>query len=240
MEQVGAVLLKHKLLAVPVVDGQGCPIGLVDMNHFTEDTLSMGRKTQLDSIFQLMGLHLSLGRKVSPWRMFQERFPWLLWNVFSGILCAMVAAQYETLIQEVIILAMFMTVVLAMGESVSMQAMTITIQRLQIGPFSWKAVWNSFRYEAATGLMLAVGCGIIVGLTAFIWKGSGWASLAISISLVFSILSAGLTGVLIPALIKAFQVDPKVAAGPVVLACTDVCTLLYYFNVMQFIGQQSG
>jgi magnesium transporter len=237
MEQAGAVLLKHKLLAIPVVDGQGCMVGIVDMNHFTEDTLSMGRKSQLDSMFQLMGLHLSLGRKVSPWLMFRERFPWLLCNVASGILCAMVTAQYELLIQEVIILAMFMTVVLALGESVSMQAMVITLQRMQAGPFSWKAVWSPLQREGIAALMLAVGCGTIIGLTAFLWKGGGWASLAIGTSLIFSILSAGLIGVLIPALIKSLRVDPKVAAGPVVLACADVCTLLYYFNMMRIIGQ---
>jgi magnesium transporter len=237
MEQAGAVLLKHKLLAVPVVDGQGKVVGVVDMNHFTEDTLSMGRKSQLDSMFQLMGLHLSLGRKVSPWLMFRERFPWLLCNVASGILCAIVTAQYELLIQDVIVLAMFMTVVLALGESVSMQAMTITVQRMQAGSFSWKAVWGPLRREGLVSLMLAAGCGTIIGLTAFVWKGGGWASFAMGISLIFSILSAGLMGVLIPALIKAFRVDPKVAAGPVVLACADVCTLLYYFNTMQIINR---
>lgn len=237
MEQAGAVLLKHKLLAVPVVNERGCVVGVVDMNHFTEDTLSMGRKSQLDSIFQVMGLHLSLGRKVSPWLMFRERFPWLMCNVVSGILCAIVTAQYELLIQEMIILAMFMTVVLALGESVSMQAMTITLQRLQVGPFSWKAVWSPLRREGLVSLMLAAGCGAIVGLTAFVWKGGGWVSLAVGVSLMFSILSAGLIGVLIPVLTKAFRVDPRVAAGPVVLACADVCTLLYYFNAVHIIGR---
>lgn len=237
MEQAGATMLKHKLLAVPIVDNQGRMVGVVDMNHFTEDTLSMGRKSQLDSMFQLMGLHLSLGRRVSPWTMFRERFPWLLCNVASGILCAIVTAQYEFLIHQIIILALFMTVVLALGESVSMQAMAITTQRLQIGPFSWKTVWNSLRQEGIAALMLAVGCGTIIGLIAFMWKGGLWASLAIGTSLVFSILSAGLVGVLIPATVKAFRIDPKIAAGPVVLACADILTLLYYFNVMRLIGQ---
>lgn len=237
MEQAGAALLKHKLLAIPIVNEQGRMIGVVDMNHFTEDTLSIGRKSQLDSMFQLMGLHLSLGRKVSPWMMFRERFPWLLCNVVSGLLCAVVTAQYEFLIHEVIVLALFMTVALALGESVSMQAMAIVVQRLQAGTFSWKTVRNSLQREGITALMLAFGCGLIIGLTAFLWKGEVRTSLAMGVGLVLSILSAGLIGVLIPAIIKAFRVDPKVAAGPVVLACADVCTLLYYFNTMYILGR---
>jgi len=40
----------------------------------------------------------------------------------------------------------------------------------------------------------------------------------------------------IASLITAFRIDPKVAAGPVVLACADVCTLLFYFNMMNVIA----
>ena len=236
MEQAGDVLLKHKLLAVPAITSDGKIAGVVDMNQFTEGSLSLGHKAQLDSMFQLMGLHLSLGRKASPWLMFKERFPWLLCNVASGILCAIVTAQYELLIQEIMVLAMFMTVVLALGESVSMQAMTITVQRLQLGSFSWKAVMDPLRREGLVSLMLAAGCGLIIGLTAFVWKGGGWVSFAMGFSLILSILSAGLLGVVIPSLIKAFRIDPKVAAGPVVLACADVCTLLFYFNMMNVIA----
>lgn len=236
MEQAGDVLLKHKLLAVPAITSEGKIAGVVDMNQFTEGSLSLGHKAQLDSMFQLMGLHLSLGRKASPWLMFQERFPWLLCNVASGILCAIVTAQYELLIQEIMVLAMFMTVVLALGESVSMQAMTITVQRLQLGSFSWKAVMEPLRREGLVSLMLAAGCGTIIGLTAFVWKGGGWVSFAMGFSLILSILSAGLLGVLIPSLIKAFRIDPKVAAGPVVLACADVFTLLIYFNLIKIIA----
>jgi magnesium transporter len=236
MEQAGDVLLRHKLLAVPAITSDGKIAGVVDMNQFTEGSLTLGHKAQLDSMFQLMGLHLSLGRKASPWLMFKERFPWLLCNVASGILCAIVTAQYELLIQEIMVLAMFMTVVLALGESVSMQAMTITVQRLQLGSFSWKAVMDPLRREGLVSLMLAAGCGSIIGLTAFVWKGGGWVSFAMGFSLILSILSAGLLGVVIPSLIKAFRIDPKVAAGPVVLACADVCTLLFYFNMMNVIA----
>ena len=72
-----------------------------------------------------MSSHLARARQMNAAGDFRARFPWLLCNVASGILCAIVTAQYELLIQEIMVLAMFMTVVLALGESVSMQAMTM-------------------------------------------------------------------------------------------------------------------
>lgn len=237
--EAGSTLLEHKLLAVPVIDEKRRMLGVLDLSHFTEDaldTLSMVRRPQTDRFFQMLGLHISLNRHVSPWVQFRERFPWLLCNVASGLLCAVIASFYELLIQQVILLAMFITVVLALGESVSMQAMTITLQALNVKHFSWGIVNRFLRREMATSLLLGLGCGLLIGVAAFIWKGQFFQSLSITLSVVLSILTACALGVLIPSVIRAARMDPKIAAGPIVLACADVATLLYYFNMMRLLA----
>jgi len=35
----------------------------------------------------------------------------------------------------------------------------------------------------------------------------------------------------VPALLHALKLDPKIAAGPVTLAFTDIFTLLFYFTL---------
>jgi magnesium transporter len=42
---------------------------------------------------------------------------------------------------------------------------------------------------------------------------------------------ACLLGVGVPALLRALKADPRIAAGPVVLASADVITLLLYFGL---------
>ena len=42
---------------------------------------------------------------------------------------------------------------------------------------------------------------------------------------------ACLFGVLLPTLVRAFKIDPRIAAGPLVLAITDVVTLTFYFGL---------
>ena len=42
---------------------------------------------------------------------------------------------------------------------------------------------------------------------------------------------ACLLGVAIPAVLRALKADPRIAAGPVVLAAADVVTLLLYFGL---------
>jgi magnesium transporter len=44
-------------------------------------------------------------------------------------------------------------------------------------------------------------------------------------------ITAALLGLAIPTTLHAVRADPKIAAGPIVLALTDLATLLFYFNV---------
>ncbi len=236
--QAGSLMLEHKLLAVPVVDEERKMLGVLDLGHFTEDaidSLSMMQRPQIDRFFQMLGLHISLNRHVSPWARFKERFPWLLCNVASGLLCAFIASFYELLIQQVVLLAMFITVVLALGESVSTQSMTVTLQALDERYFSWSIVRRFLSKELATSLLLGAGCGLLIGIAAFVAKRQFIQSLAVGMSVSLSILTACGLGVLIPSLIRSLRMDPKVAAGPIVLACADVATLLYYFNLMKWL-----
>jgi magnesium transporter len=46
-----------------------------------------------------------------------------------------------------------------------------------------------------------------------------------------SLGAACVLGLSIPALLHALRLDPKIAAGPVTLAITDVFTLLFYFTL---------
>src|SRR2546426_5148193 len=84
----------------------------------------------MDELFEAIGFHISQVRDASPVRAFRFRFPWLLATIGSGLLCAVLASAFELTLAKSIALAFFLTLVLALGESVSIQSMTLTIQAL--------------------------------------------------------------------------------------------------------------
>jgi magnesium transporter len=227
--------LEHRLLALPVVDAAGKLEGAVDITVFTDEVSAAAHKHELDHAFQLIGVHVALGRKVAPWVSFRDRFPWLLCNMASGILCAFLAAQYELLIAEVTLLALFITVVLALGESVSMQSMTITLEQLSMQGASWRSTAKTLARELVTALMLGVASAGLVGLVAWVWRGAVIAAVSVGLSITAAIVTACLLGILVPTAIHALRVNPRVAAGPIVLAGTDLATLAFYFGVATWL-----
>jgi len=218
----------RRLLAFPVVNDAGELKGVVDVGLFTDDVIDLARRTY-DDIFQLIGVHGTAG--LTPWHAFRDRFPWLLCNIGGGLLAAFIASRFEHLLQEVVVLALFIPIVLALGESVSMQALTLTLQGLTDGPVVWKRLFGSLWKEFKTATLLAVGCAALVALAVVLWRGQVMVAGSIFLAITFSMVIACLMGVVIPAVLRAAKADPRIAAGPVVLAAADVVTLVFYFGL---------
>ena len=220
--------VNRRFLAFPVVEPGGRLVGVVDVSLFTDDVLALARQS-FDGIFQIIGVHATEGR--TAWTSFLDRFPWLLCNVVGGLLCAVLASRYEPLLDHVVVIALFIPVVLTLAEAVSIQSLTLTLQNLSDGPINWRLFARAFSKEFFTALMLGLGCGSLVGLAAFVWKGAAGVGLVLALAITVAMITACLLGVLMPTTLRALKADPKIAAGPIVLALTDMATLLFYFNL---------
>jgi magnesium transporter len=218
----------RRLLAFPVVNSHGHLVGVVDVNLFTDEVIDLARRTY-DDIFQLIGIHGTAQR--STWIAFRDRFPWLLCNIAGGLIMAFIASRFEHLLQEAVVLSLFIPIVLALGESVSMQALTLTLQGLTDGPIVWSRLFSALWKEFRTAMLLGVGCGVVVGAVVFVWRGQFVVAGAIFLAIAFSMVIACLLGVAIPAALRVAKADPRIAAGPVVLASADIVTLMLYFGL---------
>jgi magnesium transporter len=225
----------YKYLAFPVVDGEGHIVGVVDVNLFTEEVFDIAEREKTESLFESLGFRVSSVKDASPLKAWRFRFPWLLATIATGTMCAVLASLFAATFANAIVLAFFLTMVLGLGESVSMQSMTLTIHALRTmrPTFGW--YMKTLRREAATALLLGAACGIVVGLIVMVWRGEGRAGLAIGTSISVSLVTACIIGLSIPALLHRLKLDPKIAAGPLTLALTDLITLLLYLSVATII-----
>ena len=147
-------------------------VGVVDVGLLTEEAFDIAEREQTNALFESIGFRVSQVHGASPLRAFRFRFPWLLATIGSGTLCALLASVYAVTLAKSIVLAFFLALVLGLGESVSIQSMTVTIQALRAAQpsFGWYA--RAFRREAGTALLLGAGCGTVVGLIVWLWRGT--------------------------------------------------------------------
>lgn len=227
VRQACDLFISRKLLAFPVVDAKGHLHGVADISLFTRELADIASRQSADDAFQLIGIHLR--PDLGPWAGFRDRFPWLLANVTGGLLAAFVTGQYEALLDAVVVLALFIPVVLALAESVSIQSVTLTLQALHAG--GTNPPRRSLLRELATAALLGLGCGALVGTVAGVWHQNWVLTAAIAGAITMSMVTASALGVLLPKLLHAMQRDPSIAAGPIVLALADLATLVFYFNL---------
>lgn len=225
----------HKFLAFPVVDEQQRIVGVVDISLFTENALDLAERRHLDEVFEAVGLRGSQMLDAAPLRAFRFRFPWLLATIGSGTLCALLASVYTVTLERSLVLAFFLTMVLGLGESVSIQSMTVAIQALRRRQptLAWYA--QAFRREAGAALLLGLASGLVVGLIVWLWRDDARAAVSIGSSLVLALGAACFFGLSVPTVLHACKLDPKIAAGPVTLALTDIFTLLFYFSLAAWL-----
>jgi len=221
----------HRLLAFPVVDQQDHLVGTVDVKIFAEEVFDITERERTDEIFEIIGFRLSQVHGASPARVFRFRFPWLAATIGSGLFCAVLASAFEATLAQSIVLAFFLTLILGLGESVSSQSMTVTIQALRTTRPKLGWYLAALRRELQTALLLGGASGAIVGLVAVLWRREPLTALVLAVSILLSLCSACLLGLSVPTLLHTLRLDPKIAAGPITLALADICTLLFYFGL---------
>src|SRR4029079_3719657 len=186
----------YKFLAFPVVDEQRRIVGIIDANLFAEEILeagdtedrSRGRESMLvdPEFFEALGFRLEQIRGVSPWRAFRFRFPWLLVTVTGGTLSAILSGLFESTLAGSLIIAFFLTMVLGLNESVSIQHVRWTIHALRSVSVTWDWLASSFRRELATAALLGVSCGFVVCIIAWVWRDDLRAAVVIGGSIALS------------------------------------------------------
>ncbi|MEP6669738.1 MAG: magnesium transporter [Chthoniobacter sp.] len=225
----------YKFFAFPVVDADRKVIAVVDVSSFTEEVMDFTEPEKVNDMFETLGFHITQVREASAFRAFRLRFPWLLATIGSGTTGALLAGFFEATLARAIILSFFLALVLALAESVSIQSMTLTLQALRAVKPTWGWFWTNTRRELVIAVLIGLGCGAIVFCIAFFWRGTALAAGVIAATIIGGAIIACLSGLIVPSVLHALKLDPKIAAGPITLALADVLTLLLYFSLATWL-----
>jgi len=222
---------RYNLLALPVTDNENHLLGIIDVEMYMEESYDIGDARHRLDVFQIIGLTLEDEKSASVIKGYRLRMPWILCNMFGGIICAIISSIYENVLEKVIMLAMFIPLVLTLSESISMQAMTHSLQFIRHPRTNFRQVVGKIFHEWRIIGLMALTSGFVVGAISIFWGDGIVASSTVGIGIMISVSVSSIFGVLLPITLFGLKLDPKVASGPVVLMLADILTTGIYLTL---------
>lgn len=233
-ERVAHLALKHNIKAVPVVDLNEKFLGVV----LNDTILRVLYQETSEDLFRLAGIKrtataydnvatIPLGASLV------HRLPWLLIGIVGGVLIAGIIGQFERTLEQNLILAAFIPLLVYIADAVGTQMEAFIIRDLAVDP--------SFKFPRyfARQLLVIGAIALITGaaLSAFTaaWYRDFRLSLVLGISLIITILSSVVTGLLIPFAFNKLKQDPAVASGPIATIIQDALSVLIYFSIAAWL-----
>ena len=217
LDDLESLFEAHPFLGVPVVDEQGTPLGVVSRVAVAEAALKRAEHDSLSR--QRVGDEL---RSMPTGVRSRRRLAWLSSNIVLNIIAASVISAYEQTLAAVIAIAVFLPMVSDMSGCSGNQAVGVSMRELALGLARPADVFHVWRKELSVGLVNGIVLGIMIGIVAWIWKGSPYLGLVIGLALAANTVIAVSIGGTVPLLLKRFGVDPAVASGPLLTTVTDM------------------
>jgi magnesium transporter len=217
-EEVALRMARYDLAAVPVVDDRGAVVGVI--TH--DDVMDVVEEEATEDIYRLANVpdhELSIE---SPIRMtIRKRIPWLYLSAITALFAAWVVSRFESLIAEVAILAVFLSVVAGLGGNTATQSLAMIVRAFALGEIDLRRAWQIVIREGLTGLIAGLLVGTAVGLAVWLWQGNAVLGAVLGLALMGNMLVAGFVGALIPISLRALKLDPALASSVLVTTVTD-------------------
>jgi len=227
-EEVARIAKQYALTHIPVVTAQHKLIGRIT----NDDIIDVIEEEANEDISLMAGVLDQEIAEESALKISRARLPWLLLGLFGGLISAIVINHFHGSLEKILALSFFIPVIMAMGGNTGTQAATVVIRGLATGDISIAHTGKRLLTELWVALINGILCGILLGLVVAFWLSDPKLGLGVGVSLITVILFSGSFGAFVPFLLRKFNIDPALAAGPFITTSNDILGLLIYLSII--------
>ena len=217
-EEVAFLFRQRDLISAPVIDAEGRLLGvitvddIVDVIHeeHEEDIMGLAGVGTEDDLFHAIGDTT------------RSRFLWLMIHLVAAIAASAVISHFSGTIEELVALAILMPIVATMGGTAGIQALTVAVRAIAMKELTATNALRAIRKEILVSSLNGLLFGVLIGGVAWAWFGSPALGGVIALATVINLLTAGLTGSMLPVILQRAGFDPAVASSALLTSVTDV------------------
>ena len=216
-EQVALLMAEYNLPDIAVVDKDSTLLGVV--TH--DDVLDVISDEATEDIQKLAGAGGDEDIHDDILFSIRRRQPWLIVNLATAFIAAMVVKTFESQIGTLPILAAIMPIIAGVGGNSGQQSLAITIRSIALGHVQDGDSKFILLRQAAIGLINGLLTGVIAALMVSFFGGPLQLSLIVLAAMVINLAVGCLTGSLIPLLLLKLKQDPAQVSSILLTFVTD-------------------
>ena len=211
----------------PVTDAEGKLVGLVrgaalfELEAF-EITAQAGSMVGVEKEERVAS---TLGQS------FKFRTPWLLINLITAFAAGGVVAIFQGTLDKLVILATFLPVLAGQSGNTGCQALAVTVRGLTLGDVKSGMGKRLMTKEALLGLSNGAVTGLLCGIAMYgyaVYENNPHALMlgfVVMMAMIGSCCLSGISGALVPLVLKRLGADPATASSIIVTTATDVSSM---------------
>ena len=222
---------KYDLVSAAVVDEENRMIGRITV----DDVVDVIRDEGDHSIMSMAGLSEEEDMFSPVLVTSRRRGIWLGINLLTAFLAAYVIGFFEDILDQVVALAILITIVPSMGGIAGSQTLTIAIRGLALGQLGSSNYRSLIKKEISVGFLNGLLWALVVATMSIIWFGNFAIGMVIALALVVNLLAGALAGAVIPVVLRQIGIDPAIAGGVVLTTVTDVVGIIAFLGLATLV-----
>lgn len=226
-EEIVDALEEHRLSSLPVVDAEGHLAGVVRY----EELVTAAKEDATVDLQTMFGASRDEKALSKPLFAVSKRLPWLQINLLTAFLAASVVGFFESTIAAYTALAVLLPVVAGQSGNTGAQALAVVIRGLALREISTAHWRRAVMKEAMVGLINGVAVAATTAAAVFVWSRSLGLTLVIGISMVLSMVVAGVAGAGIPLMLTKLGQDPAQSSSIVLTTITDIAGFFSFLGI---------
>ena len=219
------------LVSTPIVDAEHKLIGRITI----DDVVDVIRDEADRSIMGKAGLSEEDDMFSPVLLTSRRRGIWLGINLLTAFLAAYVIGIFEDILDQVVALAILITIVPSMGGIAGSQTLTIAIRGLALGQLGSSNYRSLIKKEISVGLLNGLAWAVVVATLSILWFDNFAIGMIIAFALIVNLLAGAFAGAVIPLVLRQLGVDPAIAGGVVLTTVTDVVGIIAFLGLATLV-----
>lgn len=216
--EVAYIFNQYHLISCPVVDENDRLVGVITI----DDAMNVLDEEHEEDILRLAGVGDESSLADGPFATARQRLPWLVANLFTASLSAIVISGFSDTISRLVTLAALMPIVASTGGIAGTQSLAVAVRALATRDLTSANAARVVRRELFAGMLNGLGLATILGLAGFLIFGDHMLGVVLGLAMICNQVVAALGGVLVPLGLNRLGLDPALASGTFVTTLTDV------------------